>query len=352
MVVGSVVFVFVSVYAPQANLSESVKDQFYYALQSTIARVSSSEQLIISGDWNGHIGSHSTAFEDVHGGQDLEKRNHEGERLLEFAVANELVVGNFWFKKKFEHLVTYQSGDCKTQIDYLLYKRSFGKMVSNVKVIVGEECATQHRLVVGDFKACTHAHPKRRFVPRTKVWKLKDFGNQVEFSNVFNASIQGNETRKTLDERWKYLKNNLINATKQVCGKHYMHFLNVEFSWNPGGLSEVYPVEGPSESITTAMFRKAINEMSLGKAAGPSGIVAEMLKAADSSGASMIRDLIEDIIFENRIQSEWQESHIVSVYKGKGDALNRSNYRGLKLIDQVMKVLERVVEGFIRQSGD
>ena len=33
MVVGSVAFVFVSVYAPQANLSESVKDQFYYALQ-------------------------------------------------------------------------------------------------------------------------------------------------------------------------------------------------------------------------------------------------------------------------------------------------------------------------------
>ena len=95
------------------------------------------------------------------------------------------------------------------------------------------------------------------------------------------------------------------------------------------------------------MVRKAINKMSLGKAAGPSGNVAEMLKAADSSGASMIRDLIEDIIFENRIPYEWQESHIVG--KGKGDALNRSNYRGLKLIDQVMKVLERVAEGFIRQ---
>ena len=100
------------------------------------------------------------------------------------------------------------------------------------------------------------------------------------------------------------------------------------------------------------MVRKAINNMSLGKAAGPSCIVAEMLKAAGSSGASMIRDLIEDIIFENRIPSEWQKSHIVSVYKGKGDALRRSNYRGLKLIDQVMKVLEHVVEGFIRQSDD
>ena len=53
--------------------------------------------------------------------------------------------------------------------------------------------------------------------------------------------------------------------------------------------------------------------MSLGKAAGPSGIVTETLKAAGSSGASMIRDLIEDIIFENRIPSEWQKSHIVYI---------------------------------------
>ena len=43
------------------------------------------------------------------------------------------------------------------------------------------------------------------------------------------------------------------------------------------------------------------------------------------------------------------ESFIVNLYKGKGDALNRGNYRGLKLIEQVMKVLERMVEGFIRQ---
>ena len=62
-------FVFVSIYAPQANLSENVKDQF--ALQSTIAKVSNSEQLMIFGDWNGYIGSHSTAFEKVHGEQAL-----------------------------------------------------------------------------------------------------------------------------------------------------------------------------------------------------------------------------------------------------------------------------------------
>ena len=40
---------------------------------------------------------------------------------------------------------------------------------------------------------------------------------------------------------------------------------------------------------------------------------------------------------------------IVCLYKGKGGALERGNYRGLKFTEQVMKVLERIVDGLIRQ---
>ena len=97
------------------------------------------------------------------------------------------------------------------------------------------------------------------------------------------------------------------------------------------------------------MITKAISKMASGKAAGPSGIVAEMLKPVGEAGAVEVRDLIEDIISEGYIPTDWQESFIVNLYKGKGDALNRGNYMGLKLIEQVMKVLERVVEGLVRQ---
>ena len=89
--------------------------------------------------------------------------------------------------------------------------------------------------------------------------------------------------------------------------------------------------------------------MASGKAARPSGIVAEMLKPVGEAGAVEVCDLIEDIISEGCIPTDWQESYIVNLYKGKGDALTRGNYRDLKLIEQVMKVLERVVEGLIRQ---
>ena len=39
------------------------------------------------------------------------------------------------------------------------------------------------------------------------------------------------------------------------------------------------------------MVKKAISQMKVGKASGPSGIVAEMIRAAGDTGASIICDL-------------------------------------------------------------
>ena len=225
MTTGKTVFVFVCVYAPQANHSEFEKDRFYQMLQCAVSKIPASEQLIVCGDWNGHIGSQSTGFEEVHGGQAIGKRNTEGERILEFAFANELVVGNTWFKKKLEHLVTYQSGNAATQIDFILYRRSFRKQVSNVKVILGEECASQHRLLIGDFRVSIPPQPKGKFVPRIKVWKLRDPEKQAELSEVFKAKALDSELSQTstVDERWTSLKDKLLQATKQVCSVSTNH---------------------------------------------------------------------------------------------------------------------------------
>ena len=71
----------------------------------------------------------------------------------------------------------------------------------------------------------------------------------------------------------------------------------------------------------------------------------EMIKAAGDTGATMIRDLATAIIGDGKVPTDWEESFIVCLYKGKGDALDR----GLKLTEQAMKILERIVDGLIRQ---
>ena len=131
--------------------------------------------------------------------------------------------------------------------------------------------------------------------------------------------------------------------------EHYQRLLNVEFDWDPDHLSYQPPVGGPPIPITIDMVKKAISQMKAGKAPGPSGIVVEIIWAAGDMGASMIHDLTAAIIRDGKVPSDWEQSFIVCLYKGKRDALKRGNYRGLKLTEQVMKVLERIVDSLIRQ---
>ena len=63
----------------------------------------------------------------------------------------------------------------------------------------------------------------------------------------------------------------------------------------------------------------------------------------------MVRNLATAIIRDGKVPTDWKQCFIVCLYKYKGDALEKGNYRGLKLTDQAMKTLERLVNGLIRQ---
>ena len=78
-----------------------------------------SEILFPCGDWNGHVGKNGYNCKDVHGGYGFGKPEPdvEGERIMEFALAHELLLGNTCFKKRDDHLITYRSGAARTQID-------------------------------------------------------------------------------------------------------------------------------------------------------------------------------------------------------------------------------------------
>jgi hypothetical protein len=87
--------------------------------------------------------------------------------------------------------------------------------------------------------------------------------------------------------------------------------------------------------------------MKNGKAAGTSQIIAEMFKASRDTGTMLICDLIASIVKNGNMPADWEESSIVSLYKGRGAALMRGNYHDLKLLEQVLKVLEKAAESFL-----
>ena len=90
--------------------------------------------------------------------------------------------------------------------------------------------------------------------------------------------------------------------------------------------------------------------MKCGKAAGSFGVVAEMLQGFGEVGISHMTDLFNGILDEYKISEDWNTNWILNCFKNKGEATDRGNYKGLKLLEHLMKVFEKVIEEEIRRQ--
>jgi len=55
-------------------------------------------------------------------------------------------------------------------------------------------------------------------------------------------------------------------------------------------------------------------------------------------------------LVQARIPEDWKSSVELPIYKGKGNPMECGSYRGIKLLEHAMKVVERIFEHRIRQQ--
>uniref|UniRef100_A0A8L8JVB6 Cadherin domain-containing protein n=1 Tax=Heligmosomoides polygyrus TaxID=6339 RepID=A0A8L8JVB6_HELPZ len=109
---------------------------------------------------NGHVGSGRRGVERVYGGNGIGLINPDGERILDLAIAYDLAVCGTFFAKKESQKVTYASGGRRTEDNHILVRRPALKTVRDVKVIPGEDVASQHRPLVADLSIPQLTKPK------------------------------------------------------------------------------------------------------------------------------------------------------------------------------------------------
>ncbi|KAI0986366.1 hypothetical protein GJ496_004914 [Pomphorhynchus laevis] len=136
--------VIISAYDPQQGCSDEEKDDFWQRLSDATQSVKEDEIVFVGGDLNGHVGSEHPSFQRNHGGLGIGTLNEDGARILDWAQAQDLALCNTFFAKRNSHLVTYSSGNHKTQIDFWACRRTDLKLVKNTKVIPFEPVASQH----------------------------------------------------------------------------------------------------------------------------------------------------------------------------------------------------------------
>lgn len=76
------------------------------------------ERVIMGTDLNGHVGSGSDVIRRVRGVHGIGERSPEGESIVDFAMSFDMAIMNTFFKKKGDHLITYDSGGRCSQISF------------------------------------------------------------------------------------------------------------------------------------------------------------------------------------------------------------------------------------------
>ena len=90
----------------------------------------------------------------------------------------------------------------------------------------------QHQLLVCDMKLQMPCRTKRKFMPRPRIWRLKDAGTRSRFQEVFAAHITANPgAADTSEEIWANLKEGLLKTTEAECGMSKPHRWRKQTWW-------------------------------------------------------------------------------------------------------------------------
>ena len=88
-----------------------------------------------------------------------------------------------------------------------------------------------------------------------------------------------------------------------------------------------------------------LGKMGLDKATGPDDLPIEAVKILAKQDIGYVVEAMNQVLQ----QGIWRKSRMVPIYKGKGDILECTNYRGIKLMCHSMKLWERLIEARLRQ---
>ncbi|BHF85124.1 hypothetical protein SprV_1002828300 [Sparganum proliferum] len=213
----------VSVYAPTSAAEQRDKEEFYSQLQALFDRLPRRDFLIVAGDWNGRTGPSDPTTSHLHGRFRLGFRRENGERLLNFADRNRLLVTNTCFQHLKKHLLTWYSNDGRTasQIDYILVSSRFRSWVHNSRSMRGAETdnahGSDHILVRTRLKVHLSSAPKMPRPRRLDVAKIR----QASTAEALSREIRNCYTTGTdgeVSSQWSSLKTPVYGAAEKILG--------------------------------------------------------------------------------------------------------------------------------------
>jgi exonuclease III len=146
----------VAAYAPTETSSSAEQQAFDLQLHAALAAVPGRDVVVLLGDFNAQIGSDCSTHGQVRGPHTVQPvaANSNGSRLLDTALAHNLVIANTLFPHKRIHMYTHVAPAAPGQqglervLDYILFSKRFRSSIRDCRVFRGVDLDSDHRLLV------------------------------------------------------------------------------------------------------------------------------------------------------------------------------------------------------------
>lgn len=215
----------IGVYAPDISKSATEKEEFWKSVEDILNECKDNERIVMLGDFNGWVGVRREGCEGVLGIYGDKRVNDNGRSLIEVCLEKNLVITNTMFDHKEIHMYTWQRGEKKSMIDFVIVDERLKGRVVDTRVFRGSNIGTDHFLVVsrvsGLFKSWRH----RPTVSTTELTRVKvENLDEVEVQKTYLCKLKerlGNVAEVKdgkLEEVWEKFKKGVTETAEEVCG--------------------------------------------------------------------------------------------------------------------------------------
>ena len=176
---------------------------------------------------------------------------------------------------------------------------------------------------------------------------------------VFQEMVNNLSLKQNASTLMKYVRNNRARKSRSNSGLDPMktndyreHFLTT-FGGQPLGTTNTEPIiEQAYESrlITEEEVAKVVRSVTMGRAAGPDGLMSEFFYYGGSIMNQVLQALLQKIADKCQIPVEWREANVALIFKNKGDRKEVVNYRPISLTVTARRIYERIIKKDLQQA--
>lgn len=173
------------------------------------------------GDFNAKVGRNLSQAKEV-GKYGLGETNERGERLIEFAMGNNLYIANTFFEKPDTNKWTWHSPDwsVKNQIDYILNNKNL--KINDVEVITNLDIGSDHRALGAKIE--NNETYKKKFypatLPRMKTENLIKTNYERTLRELFTKDDSYNSEINDMNTKINECMKEAYEETRKNCKKN------------------------------------------------------------------------------------------------------------------------------------